>query len=1090
MSRNKQSIILYSISLVCLVTFGLTLYLGYYFYQEIADRDSMVEDLARKDADKIAHKVDHELAQLQALAQRVATDLGTGALAYDRVVERLENELTEHDDIFGIGVAFERGVYVPDGLFAPFLSKDKNGQFNLSGLEDIYDYTDPVLSSSGWYREALAAEGIWRGPSFDKASQAWLIGYYAPYYQETPNGRNPAGVVYIVHSLDTFGNFIKSIDTGEKGFLYLLSADGTYIAHPSQEFLLQTIFDKATELKADKATESNGERLEQIGERAITGKNFRLRGEDPITERPTWTIHYLIARANWSVGIVFDQTIGQERPYIFVRTFTWLMLCTILFLVSLVALLLRVHHNKPERLWAFSIMTALFFLTGIVLFWYLAIDFTPRDPGQQVLANEATVEKQLARVNSIFEKDGLTPPRPIKTGLILETIGFANSNENMVTGYLWQKYPLDLPPEIERGFLFTDAVDPLGGTVQELYRLEEAGHELIVWFFRATLRQEPSVEKFPLDEATVQLQIWPKSLSPDIILVPDLDSYDFVIPSKSPGVVSAMVLENWSIDRSYFSYRFDKYNANLGSSLIRKRSVPDLYFNVIIRRAIVSPLVAQALTMLIIGILAFAVLVVNVSGSFEVLGYGASLFFVVVISHIGLRDELEIPGVVYLEYGYIILYLMILLISLNSILHNSNVKLSFIQYKNNLWPKVLYWPLFSGIFLAVTILFLLPPPLEADEMAPVAAGVHLDGPIKIGLIAPLTGSPTSSGENTLRSAQFAVDIANEAGGLEVDGVRREVQLFIEDDESNPLAAVAAARNLIAQHNVIAIIGPQSSSQAVPAGSLINERETIMISPKSTNPNTTLDRPWVYRVPFLDPFQGEVMADVALNSLAATNAAILFTIDNNYSKGLALNFRDSFESAGGTIAAYESFHKGDTDLRLQLEEIKKKSPDVLFLPTSFTEVPTIIKQLDELDMQPQILGGDSWSKRELLDPELLALCGTVCDDLLFSALYVPDLATDVSRNFAEEYSDRYGLAPDDTVALTYDAFQLLFNSIQQAGTLEKVAIREALDTIEDFEGATGAMHFDANGDPTKCAVIVKIIDGEFAYHDQFCPPDFP
>lgn len=200
-----------------------------------------------------------------------------------------------------------------------------------------------------------------------------------------------------------------------------------------------------------------------------------------------------------------------------------------------------------------SILVSILFTGAMVILWYLSIHYTPRDTSQNVLTNQLDVDEHLTQVNLAFERDDLQPPIQIPTGIMVETIGFANSNENLVSGYLWQKYPLDLPDDIERGFLFTDAVDPFAGQVKELYRVQEDGYEMIVWFFRATLRQEPSVEKYPLDEATVQIQIWPKSLSPRIILVPDLDGYELTIPSKTPGIVDVIVLENWQLDRSFIA---------------------------------------------------------------------------------------------------------------------------------------------------------------------------------------------------------------------------------------------------------------------------------------------------------------------------------------------------------------------------------------------------------------------------------------------------------------------------------------------------------------------------------------------------------
>lgn len=184
----------------------------------------------------------------------------------------------------------------------------------------------------------------------------------------------------------------------------------------------------------------------------------------------------------------------------------------------------------------------------------------------------------------------------------------------------------------------------------------------------------------------------------------------------------------------------------------------------------------------------------------------------------------------------------------------------FVRYKDNLWPKLLYWPLITGFFLAITTASLLPPIARSERTAEILSTNQQGGTIRIGLIAPLSGELSSIGRVTKNAAQLAIAQVNEAGGLQVDSNRYNIRLLIEDNQSDPEASVQSARRLIAIEDVAAIIGPQSSRQAVPTGELVNDRQTPMISPWSTNPNTTKDRPWIFRVPFLDTFQGQVMAN--------------------------------------------------------------------------------------------------------------------------------------------------------------------------------------------------------------------------------------
>jgi branched-chain amino acid transport system substrate-binding protein len=359
------------------------------------------------------------------------------------------------------------------------------------------------------------------------------------------------------------------------------------------------------------------------------------------------------------------------------------------------------------------------------------------------------------------------------------------------------------------------------------------------------------------------------------------------------------------------------------------------------------------------------------------------------------------------------------------------------------------------------------------------------GEAVIGVIASLTGDLPKVGQSTVEAAEMAVDEINAQCGLEIDGENYEVVIITEDDETKAESAVAVATRLIVDEEVIALIGPQASKQAVPAGQVANDRETPMISPWSTNPNTTLDRPWVFRVAFLDPFQGRVMANFVASKFGAKTAAVLYDVASDYPKGLAENFRDAAAEVGVDVVAFESFTTGDTDFSSQLTNIIKANPDVLFTPQYYNEVPLIVQQARELGYEGDIVGSDSWGT-----PDLLTLCGDACEGLYFSTHYAPDIATEVGQTFIKAYEELYGAKPDDVAALTYDAFQLLFTAIRNANSLEREDIRNALAEIQNYEGVTGIMSFDEQGDPIKCAVIIQIKDGAFTYYDSACPAGFP
>ncbi|MBI5957161.1 MAG: ABC transporter substrate-binding protein [Chloroflexi bacterium] len=387
----------------------------------------------------------------------------------------------------------------------------------------------------------------------------------------------------------------------------------------------------------------------------------------------------------------------------------------------------------------------------------------------------------------------------------------------------------------------------------------------------------------------------------------------------------------------------------------------------------------------------------------------------------------------------------------------------------------------------VTLALTLAVIIAAIGTVPVIAQDECDfvGEIPIGVIGPLTGDIPKVGQSTVEAAEMAVEEINAECGIEIDGEQYEVLIIVEDDESKAESAVAVATRLIEEEEVVAIIGPQASKQAVPAGQVADDRETPLISPWSTNPATTLDRPWVFRAAFLDPFQGRVVANFVGEKFGAKTAAVLYDVASDYPKGLAENFRDAAEEVGIEIVGFESFTTGDTDFSSQLTNIIGGNPEVLFTPQYYNEVPLIVQQARELGYEGYIVGSDSWGT-----PDLLDLCGEACNGLYFSTHYAPDIATEVGQTFIMAYEELYGAKPDDVAALTYDAFQILFLAIENGQSFEREDIRDSLQNIGLFEGVTGVMSFDEQGDPIKCAVIIEIKDGAFTYYDSACPAGFP
>jgi len=362
--------------------------------------------------------------------------------------------------------------------------------------------------------------------------------------------------------------------------------------------------------------------------------------------------------------------------------------------------------------------------------------------------------------------------------------------------------------------------------------------------------------------------------------------------------------------------------------------------------------------------------------------------------------------------------------------------------------------------------------------------------IKIGFNIPLTGDIPKVGESSKLSAEMLKADINGAGGLDVGGKKYMLEFIYEDNEAKAESAVTTALKLIEKDQVLAMIGPNSSKQAVPAGQVADDNQTVMISPWSTNPDTTYDRPWVFRAAFLDPFQGPVAVNFAVKTFHAKTAAVLYDLSNDYSKGLAEIFRDVFEKkmGKGTVLAFESHGTKDQDFSAQLTKIIATKPDFIFVPDNYNQVALIVPQARKLGYKGEFMGSDAWGSSELM-----TLCGDDCKGLHFSTHYAAAGAKGATKEFIDRYTKKYGYTPDDVAALTWDATRVVLKGIQNAGKLtgklrrDRKAVRDGIAAIKSFAGITGNMKFDEQGDPVKCAVVVQISQkGDFEFKESVCP----
>lgn len=359
--------------------------------------------------------------------------------------------------------------------------------------------------------------------------------------------------------------------------------------------------------------------------------------------------------------------------------------------------------------------------------------------------------------------------------------------------------------------------------------------------------------------------------------------------------------------------------------------------------------------------------------------------------------------------------------------------------------------------------------------------VNIDSDVvKIGVFEPMTGANAAGG-------QLEVEGAKLANKLYPTVLGKKVELVFADNKSDKVEAASAASNLIEQEHVNAIIGSWGSGNSMGAGDVVMEAKIPTVGASCTNPLVTVGNDYYFRVCFIDPFQGRVMAKYASGKLQAKKVALLQDVSSDYSVGICKFFTDSFVEITGdkdAIVAKSKYNTGDQDFSAQLINIKGTNPDVIFAPGNFTECALIIKQARQLGITTPIIGADTWET-----PEFLSIGGDAVEGAAFSTFFATETPiTEESKVFLDAYRAEYGKEPSAVTALAYDAYIVILDAIKRADSTDPVKIRDEIAKTKNFPGAAGVITIDENNNAVKDAVLKVVKDGKFTYLDTIKPEE--
>ena len=605
-------------------------------------------------------------------------------------------------------------------LYSPFFTK--NGRTEKTYP---YDYTDtgPDSKNSGWYSEKIK-EGSWFGPYFGAANKKFLISYRIP-FRWSENTQSNLGNVVADYSLENLRDIMADIQLLNSGYGIIITDSGMIISHPVKEYLARNISEiddlHLTMEMLNKLEKEHFHELEHIDgypknsknsrERLIYSRDFSVRG---------WTILVVL---NKNETLIYEAEDRNNKEQAFEAVLHKIKVKLILLItVSIFILCLLFLINRKNRDWYIVSSFSILCIFAVLMIWYNHL-LSERSSNNNniVVSNKTDLEAALNSLNRVGATTNVSNEQllhsqiKIKTGFFIQSVKFSSANDIFVTGYAWQKTPPLWQNKIAVGDDSSTLLDLVlpeaeSATVTVVY----SDREITRWYFEASLRQSFNYLKYPFDDEEIWIRTRFRDFYQDnVILVPDFDSYPNFEPVSYNGLESDIFIEGWSIIKTFYYFKNINYTSNFGMFSKKKilTNKPDLYFNISIRRDFLGVFVAYMIPLTVVAFLLFAVLMIRTRNSAKnelfgfnaamVLGYAASLFFVLIVSHMSLRETLHAKGIIYLEYFFFCLYLAIAFVAANSI------TFSYKQLNagmNDKWITLLYWPSLVFSILIITIM--------------------------------------------------------------------------------------------------------------------------------------------------------------------------------------------------------------------------------------------------------------------------------------------------------------------------------------------------------------------------------------------------
>jgi hypothetical protein len=648
--------------------------------------------------------VNTQLRGIQVVATNIAKELTEGRLDPVSVKDRLQNDLEKNPGFWGVGACYEPAKHLeplrePGAKgYCPYWTRP-GGVATYTAV--MYAYWDPDLFLPGakeprgiWYQRPRDEGAQWNPPYFGTTSQRMVAEYVVPYFdaEVTEGDERAAGAIFANFTLDQIDRDVDWLDLGGRGYGFLISADGTYVTHPIEEY-----WDEQRNI-SEIAAETDNATLVEAFERGVRGENGFVDYRDEITGRDAWLFFEPVEPTGWTLAsvVIKAEVVGRDATWH--HLLMWIGGAVLVGLFALSVLLLRVFRGVQWISWEIAISLSALCALGIGYVWYLT-QTTP-----QTEAGLGAAGQSLTETVDTYSADLETEPLEVFTGVSIDSVEEGDGGNLVVSGIAWQHYFDATEADLtEPGFVVSEDI----GTTEFVPRYDRSnGNERVIgWSFRTTLRGPSDSSRFPFDRGEISMRLSHQEFGRPIVLIPDIPEYPVIAPVAKPGLGDRFNLDGWKVERSYFGYRPNPYNTSFGiPDYSAQGDAPELFFTIQLARDFLNPFVSRMLPVVVVSVLVFALLLAvsrtrlrpedfPVSTGIVTLSFLSALTFVLILGHNSLRSSLNGSSqIIYLEYFYFIMYVAIMLVAARVISFLFGVRVGWTEYRQTVTVERLYWP--------------------------------------------------------------------------------------------------------------------------------------------------------------------------------------------------------------------------------------------------------------------------------------------------------------------------------------------------------------------------------------------------------------